>query len=84
MLARLEAGCAAPIGAAGVVDGEMLFLTATVYAPDGTSSLTSSHALVLEGSPADRALLPAELGDRVAGELLTLGAADIAPIGAVS
>ncbi len=32
VLARLEAGCAAPIGAAGVVDGEMLFLTATVYA----------------------------------------------------
>jgi hydroxymethylbilane synthase len=84
VLARLEAGCAAPIGAAGVVDGEMLFLTATVYAPDGSSSLTSSHALVLEGTPSERALLPAELGDRVAGELLTLGAADIAPIGAAS
>ena len=82
VLARLEAGCAAPIGAAGVVDGEMLFLTATVYAPNGSSSLTSSHALVLEGSPSERALLPGQLGDRVAGELLTLGAADIAPIGA--
>ncbi len=84
VLAHLEAGCAAPIGAAGVVDGEMLFLTATVYAPDGSSSLTSSHALVLEGSPAERALLPGQLGDRVAGELLTLGAADIAPIGALA
>ena len=83
ILARLEAGCAAPIGAAGVVDGDMLFLTATVYAPDGTSSLTSSHALVLEGSASERALLPAELGNRVAGELLTLGAADIVPVGAV-
>ena len=84
VLARLEAGCAAPIGAAGVVDGDMLFLTATVYAPDGTSSLTSSHALVLEGGPSERAMLPAELGDRVAGELLALGAADIAPIGALT
>ncbi len=81
VLARLEAGCAAPIGAAGVVDGEMLFLTATVYAPDGRSSLTSSHALVMEGSPAARAMLPTELGDRVAAELLALGAADIAPLG---
>jgi hydroxymethylbilane synthase len=84
VLAHLEAGCAAPIGAAGVVDGEMLFLTATVYAPNGSSSLTSSHALVLEGSPSERALLPGQLGDRVAGELLTLGAADIAPIGATA
>jgi len=83
VLARLEAGCAAPIGAAGVVDGEMLFLTATVYAPDGRSSLTSSHALVLEGSPAERAVQPTELGDRVAGELLALGAADIVPTGAI-
>jgi hydroxymethylbilane synthase len=84
VLARLEAGCAAPIGAAGVVDGDMLFLTATVYAPDGTKSLTSSHALVLEGSASERAALPGELGDRVAAELLALGAADIAPIGALA
>jgi len=81
VLARLGAGCAAPIGASGVVDGEMLFLTATVYAPDGTRSLTSSHALVLEGGPSERARLPVELGERVASELLALGAADIAPIG---
>ena len=55
----------------------------TPAAPIGASSLTSSHALVLEGSPSERALLPAELGNRVAGELLTLGAADIVPVGAV-
>lgn len=82
VLARLEAGCAAPIGASGVVDGDMMFLTATVYAPDGSSSLTSSHALVLEGKPVERTKFPQELGDRVAAELLALGAADIAPIGA--
>lgn len=84
VLARLEAGCAAPIGASAVIDGELLFLTATVYAPDGSSSLTSSHALVLEGSAAERADLPWELGDRVADELLELGAADIAPLGTAS
>jgi hydroxymethylbilane synthase len=84
VLARLEAGCAAPIGASAVVDGEMLFLTATVYSLDGSRSLTSSHALVIEGSAAERALLPDELGDRVAEELLRLGAADLAPLGAGS
>lgn len=84
VLARLEAGCSAPIGASAVVDGDMLFLTATVYAPDGSNSLTSSHALVIEGTAAERGLLPAELGDRVATELLGLGAADLAPLGSAS
>lgn len=84
VLARLEAGCAAPIGATAVIDGELLFLTATVYAPDGSSSVTSSHALVMDGSPAERAALPIELGDRVGDELLKLGAADLAPLGAGS
>jgi hydroxymethylbilane synthase len=84
VLARLEAGCAAPIGASAVVDGEMLFLTGTVYALDGSRSLTSSHALVIEGDAGERALLPNELGDRVAEELLRLGAADLAPLGAGS
>jgi hydroxymethylbilane synthase len=81
VLARLEAGCAAPIGATAVLDDQLLFLSATVYSIDGSSSLTSSHALVVEGSAAERALLPKELGDRVAEELLRLGAADLAPLG---
>jgi hydroxymethylbilane synthase len=84
VLATLEAGCSAPIGASAVVDGDMLFLSATVYAADGSNSLTSSHALVIEGTATERALLPAELGDRVASELLTLGAADLAPLGSAS
>jgi hydroxymethylbilane synthase len=84
VLARLEAGCAAPIGATAVLDDEMLFLSATVYAIDGSRSLTSSHALVVEGSAAERALLPVELGERVADELLALGAADLAPLGGSS
>ncbi|MCU1586068.1 MAG: hydroxymethylbilane synthase [Microbacteriaceae bacterium] len=81
VLARLEAGCSAPIGASAVLDGEMLFLTATVYASDGSNSLTSSHALVVEGSATERALLPDELGARVGDELLRLGAAELAPLG---
>jgi hydroxymethylbilane synthase len=84
VLAQLEAGCAAPIGATAVLDGELLFLSATVYAVDGSASLTSSHALVVEGSAAERALLPTDLGERVAAELLKLGAAELAPLGASS
>lgn len=82
VLARLEAGCAAPIGATAVLDDQLLFLSATVYAVDGSRSLTSSHALVVEGSAAERAALPHELGGRVAEELLRLGAAELAPLGA--
>ncbi len=81
VLARLEAGCAAPIGATAVLDGEMLFLTATVYAPDGAAQVTSSHALVVEGTSGERSALPIELGYRVGDELLKLGARDIAPLG---
>ncbi len=84
VLARLEAGCAAPVAASAVLDGELLFLTATVYGPDGAGSLTSSHALVVESSPAERARHPEELGGRVAEELLALGAADLAPLGTAS
>ena len=84
VLAQLEAGCAAPIGATSVLDGELLFLSATVYAPDGSASVSSSHALVVEGTPAERMLLPIELGERVASELLSLGAADLAPLGGAS
>lgn len=84
VLARLEAGCSAPIGASAVLDGELLFLSATVYAEDGARSLTSSHALVLEGSAAERAASPVELGARVAEELLANGAAQLADLGGVS
>lgn len=84
VLAGLEAGCSAPVGATAVVDGELLLLTATVYRPDGTAQLRSSHALVLEGTPSERALLPAELGARVADDLLRRGAAGLAGLGRAS
>lgn len=81
VLARLQAGCSAPIGAAAVIDGDLLLLTATVHRPDGTAQVTSSHALVLEGAPARRVAQADELGVRVGDELLRLGAADLAELG---
>jgi hydroxymethylbilane synthase len=81
VLARLEAGCAAPIGATAVVD-DLVFLTATVYRPDGTEHLTSSHAATPESNSARDLLEAAEdIAERVARELLAGGAADLAPLG---
>jgi hydroxymethylbilane synthase len=77
VLARLEAGCSAPIGASAVLDDGMLFLSARVYAPDGSSHLTASHALYV----ADTRTPAGDLAARVADELLAAGAADLAPLG---
>ena len=76
VLARLEAGCAAPIGAHAFFDDGLMFLTARIYRPDGTAQLTSAHA-----ADADDPGVAAELAARVADELLAEGAADLAPLG---
>lgn len=76
VLARLEAGCAAPIGAHAFFDDGLMFLTARIYRPDGTAQLTSAHA-----ADADDPRVAAELAARVADELLAEGAADLAPVG---
>ncbi|HWK20332.1 MAG TPA: hydroxymethylbilane synthase [Microbacteriaceae bacterium] len=75
VLARLEAGCGAPVAATALLEDGLLFLTATVYAPDGSDAVTASHAAYPEDSrdPAG------ELGARVAEELLAHGAASLAP-----
>ena len=74
VLARLEAGCSAPIAAhATVVDG-VITLIAAVFAPDGQSELT-----IVETGAADAD--PLELADRVASALLERGAATLAPLG---
>ncbi len=78
VLARLEAGCAAPVAASAALEDGLLFLTATVYALDGSDRITASHAAYPEDSQ-DPA---AELATRVAEELLAHGAADLAPLGA--
>jgi hydroxymethylbilane synthase len=84
VLARLEAGCSAPIGATAVVD-ELVFLTATVYAPDGSAKLTSSHAATPESNQLRHLLEAADdIAGRVAAELLADGAADLAPLGTAS
>jgi hydroxymethylbilane synthase len=80
VLALLEAGCAAPVGVNAFVDDGLLFLSARVYSLDGTTQLTSSHALYL----ADSKNPGSELADRVSRELLDGGAADLAPLGSSS
>ncbi|UXN20826.1 hydroxymethylbilane synthase [Curtobacterium flaccumfaciens] len=80
VLAKLEAGCSAPIGATAVVDAELLLVSATVYRPDGTAYRTASHAAVLDGSAQERLDEALAVGGRVATELLENGAADLADL----
>lgn len=80
VLAGLEAGCAAPVGASAFIDDELLFLSASVYSTDGTRQLTSSHAATPDSrSAADLADAARDVADRVVAELLGNGAADLAP-----
>ncbi len=77
VLALLEAGCTAPIGAHALVDDGLLFLSARVYSADGARRLTSSHALYLSDvkNPSH------DVAARVARELLDGGAAELASLG---
>lgn len=67
VLARLEAGCTAPVAASAVFDGAGVTLRAGVFALDG------SRQLVEKAQGTD----PAELGRKVAEALLERGAADL-------
>ena len=67
VLARLEAGCTAPVAASAVLEGTNVTLRAGVFALDG------SRQLVEEAQGTD----PAELGRKVAEALLERGAADV-------
>jgi len=68
---RLAGSGVAPLGAHAILDDGMLFLSARVYSSDGAERATSSHALYVSDS-----VSPAgELAERVATELLELGAA---------
>jgi hydroxymethylbilane synthase len=80
VLALLEAGCAAPIGANALVDDGLLFLSARVYSPDGEKRITSSHALYLS----DVTNPSQDVAARVARDLLDSGAAEFAPLGSTS
>lgn len=85
VLAGLEAGCAAPIGATAVIDAGLLLLSATVYKPDGSQRLTASHGVTLEpGSLATQLIEVDDAAGRTVAELLDNGAADLAPLGSAS
>jgi hydroxymethylbilane synthase len=79
VLAGLEAGCAAPVATTAMVDDGMLFLTASVYALDGSRRLTASHATVLDSPSALDLLAGAdEVAQRTVDELLAGGAKELA------
>ena len=71
VLAGLEAGCSAPVGALAVAAQGVLDLRALVAAPDGTRVLRHDVS-----GPADAA---AELGRSLAAALLARGAAELVP-----
>ena len=71
VLARLEAGCAAPVAAHATVIGGELRLVARVVAVDGSRQVQMGDA----AAPAESGATA--LGLRVAEQLLALGAADL-------
>lgn len=83
LLAALEAGCAAPVGALGKVrPNGVLVLDAVVCRPDGGARLARQAALPVAGLTGhDAVATAAALGTRLAGDLLSAGAAELAPLG---
>jgi hydroxymethylbilane synthase len=88
LLNRLEAGCAAPVGAyARLGDDDVLTLEAVVARTDGSATLrrAATTTLAAGGAGTDdarSALAAAALGTRLADDLLAAGAADLAELGA--
>jgi hydroxymethylbilane synthase len=90
LLARLEAGCAAPIGAAATVEDGLLRLEAVVVAPDGSKSLRRAATVPLGGDAQsgvvggsiDDEVAARALGIEVADELVAAGAAALADLAA--
>lgn len=96
VLARLEAGCAAPIGAHAVLSSDELTVTAHVYALDGSEMRTHTETVAIgdvrPGAQTPRTATAAErdnralqeraarAGEDLADALLAAGAADIAPL----
>jgi len=75
LLATLEGGCSAPIGALALVvegdDGDELWVRAVALSPDGSLSVRKSAS----GDPADAA----GVGNRLASEMLADGAGQLNP-----
>ncbi|MGO1561952.1 Porphobilinogen deaminase [Actinomycetales bacterium JB111] len=74
LLARLEGGCAAPVGALATVAAGQIELTALVSRPDGGSHLTRS---VTDAIDPEDTLVAAAVGRELADDLLMSGAADL-------
>lgn len=72
VLARLEAGCTAPVAATSRWNGDQLTVRGGVFALDGSRQLTATAS----GTAVDAAEA-AELGARVSDELFAQGAADL-------
>lgn len=73
VLARLEAGCTAPVAATSRWNGDQLTVRGGVFALDGSRQLTATAAGTAVGT-AEEAM---ELGARVSDELFAQGAADL-------
>ena len=82
LLAELEAGCTAPVGAraelAGGADGVSLVLHAVAAAPDGAQILRGTAEFAVDADDPGAALAAADaLGREVARDLLARGAHDL-------
>ncbi|QHC67699.1 hydroxymethylbilane synthase [Rathayibacter sp. VKM Ac-2759] len=100
LLAVLEAGCAAPIGATATVRDDEVLLRGVVFATDGSASLVREVAESIDNSSVGRGRHRADsqyrgrelpvveaafrCGSVLADALLGAGAADLAPLGAPS
>lgn len=78
VLAGLEAGCAAPVGAHCYVDSGLAMLHASVYGRDGERVLTASRAAALDGEPnIDWPAVGNDLAQHAVSELMEQGAASL-------
>jgi hydroxymethylbilane synthase len=90
LLARLEAGCAAPVGALAWLSptGDVLTLDSVVTGPDGKRQLRRSASTAMPtfrpvagANDDNRARTAVDLGNRLADELLAAGATELADLG---
>ena len=82
LLARLEAGCAAPVGAYAQVEEHRLVLDAVVCRPDGATRLRRRHQIALPTDRGARLRAAERVGADLADLLLGDGAAELAGLGA--
>lgn len=77
LLAELEAGCTAPVGARAELDGGVLTLHAVVAAHDGSKVLRAEGTAATARHPDGPVTAADELGRRLAADLLGRGARDL-------